>query len=66
MSEFQRELAALINKHSIENETNTPDFILAIYLNDCLNSLATLMDKRDAMAGKKTVPVEVNDVQNIK
>ncbi len=46
MSEFQKELAALINKHSIENETNTPDFILAEYLNDCLDSFSKLMEKR--------------------
>jgi len=26
--EFQKELASLINKHSMENESNTPDFIL--------------------------------------
>jgi len=36
--EFQKELASLINKHSMENESNTPDFILAGYLVECLNS----------------------------
>lgn len=33
---FQDELAELINKHSKENGSNTPDFILAKYLEDCL------------------------------
>ncbi len=29
MHEFQKELEQLINKHSIENECDIPDFILA-------------------------------------
>ena len=35
-SDFQRELEGLINKYSMENESNTPDFILAGFLYDCL------------------------------
>lgn len=34
--EFERELAALLNKYSKENESDTPDFILAKFLNNCL------------------------------
>jgi hypothetical protein len=48
VSEFQKELAALINKHSIENESDTPDFILAEYLNNCLDAFGTAMDARDS------------------
>lgn len=33
---FRYVLRALINVHSIENESDTPDFILAEYLTDCL------------------------------
>jgi hypothetical protein len=29
MSEFRKELTDLINKHSMENESDTPDFMLA-------------------------------------
>jgi hypothetical protein len=36
MINFKTELADLINKHSKENGSNTPDFILAEYLNSCL------------------------------
>lgn len=32
MDEFERELIQLINKYSLENESNTPDFILAKFL----------------------------------
>jgi hypothetical protein len=33
---FIKELQELINKYSMENGSNTPDFILAEYLRDCL------------------------------
>lgn len=36
--EFRHELEALINKHSIETTSETPDFILCQYLIDCLNA----------------------------
>jgi hypothetical protein len=43
-SVFLVELSELINKHRLENDSDTPDFILAQYLNDCLRTfnLATL------------------------
>ena len=31
-----RELAQVINRNSLENESDTPDFILAEYLYNCL------------------------------
>lgn len=34
---FVEELRALLNKHSREDDSNTPDFILAEYLLRCLN-----------------------------
>lgn len=33
---FEGELTELINKYSLEPLSNTPDFILAFYLKDCL------------------------------
>ena len=38
MTEFRKELENLINRNSKENGSNTPDFILAEYLTDCLAS----------------------------
>ena len=38
MAEFKKDLEHLINKHSIENGSDTPDFILANYLCNCLIS----------------------------
>lgn len=36
---FHRELESLINRHSLENRTDTPDFILADYVVECLRAL---------------------------
>ena len=38
MSTFRKDLESLINRYSIENGSDTPDFILADYLNDCLQA----------------------------
>jgi hypothetical protein len=38
MIKFRDELSALINKYSKENGSNTPDFILAGFLTDCLSA----------------------------
>jgi hypothetical protein len=35
-TKFEQELEKLINKFSEENTSNTPDFILAYYLKNCL------------------------------
>lgn len=42
---FKDELTSLINKYSLENASNTPDFIIAQYLIECLDSynLATML-----------------------
>jgi len=52
MSNFTKELQTLINKYSKENESNTPDFMLAQYLVDCLASLNALMDTREKWYGR--------------
>ena len=36
-SGLESELASLLNKHSAENPSGTPDFILAAYLTGCLD-----------------------------
>ena len=43
---FFEELTALVNKHSLENASNTPDFILALYLNGCLEAFNTATKRR--------------------
>lgn len=52
---FQEELEHLINCHSIENESDTPDFILAEYLRNCLTTWRTATRRRDNWYGHKTL-----------
>lgn len=46
-SEFTKELAQLINKYSLENGGNTPDFLLANFLTAVLDAYAATVDYRD-------------------
>ena len=44
---FQKELTSLINRYSRENKSNTPDFLLAEYMNECLLIFERIIVKRD-------------------
>jgi hypothetical protein len=44
--EIIAKFAQVINSHSLENDSNTPDFILAEYLFDCLLSAQLAIVKR--------------------
>lgn len=46
-NEFKKELVVLINKYSMENGSNTPDFILAEYLTSCLTCYEDVITRRD-------------------
>jgi len=53
MSEFRKELQTLINCYSKENGSNTPDFILAEYLTNCLENFDNTIKKRTVWYGDK-------------
>lgn len=44
---FKQELCILINKHSMENGSDTNDFILAAFLMDCLTAFNLSVKARD-------------------
>ena len=44
--QFRKELATLINRHSLENGSDTPDFILAEYLSSCLKAFDNAFERR--------------------
>lgn len=50
-SSLETDLAAVLNKHSVENASGTPDFILAQYLVGCLRALAVTTRLRDDWHG---------------
>lgn len=47
MADLAEELAALLNRFSQENGSNTPDFLLSEYLLSCLATWNTITVKRD-------------------
>lgn len=50
--QFHRELTSLINKYSKENDSNTPDFILASYLTGCLRTFNSITESREKWYGR--------------
>jgi len=56
VSLFEKELSALLNRHCAENASNTPDFILASYVNDCLTAFNRASDWRSMWYSKEGVP----------
>lgn len=59
-SPLEREISSVLNKHSAENESNTPDFILAEYLMACLNAFNTANNSLKAFEGRdmESIPDE--------
>ena len=45
--QFREELIILINRYSIENGSDTPDFILADYLISCLHNFDVTVSRRE-------------------
>jgi len=52
MDDLRTELAAVLNKHSVEGRSDTPDFILAQYLIDCLFSFEQITRAREKWHGR--------------
>lgn len=47
MGNFEEELRELLNRYSMENDSDTPDFILANYLSRCLDNWNQTMTERE-------------------
>jgi len=60
MADFQDDLQSLINIHSQENGSDTPDFILAAYLNDCLKAFNVSVQARETWYGRHEVTPTTN------
>mgnify|MGYP001597205859 CR=1 FL=1 len=56
---FEKELEQLINRHSVENWSNTPDFILAHYLCACLTAFAAATRQREMYEPSLTPQVKI-------
>lgn len=57
-SKFEKELQDAINKCSAENESNTPDWILAQYMGSCLRAFNVAVQQRENWYGRDPQPTE--------
>jgi len=53
IEDFRKELEILLNRTSMESGSNTPDFILARYLLDCLLAFDNAVTSRENWYGAK-------------
>jgi hypothetical protein len=51
-SDFQDDLEKLINRYCVENDSDTPDFVLAQYMHDCLLAFNKASRRREQWFGK--------------
>ena len=49
---FNEELRSLINRASKENDSNTPDFVLATYMCSALNNFNQAVNERERWYGR--------------
>lgn len=47
LQKFKKELEQLLNKYSIDNDVDTPDYILASYIYGCLREYAAMKKQLD-------------------
>ena len=55
---FREALGRVINCYSMENGSNTPDWILAAYLNNCLQAFDGAVKEREKWYGRELVSSE--------
>ncbi len=64
--EFKKDLAEVLNKHSMENGSDTPDFILAEFLHGCLMVFDKLMKRRERWYSNDAKPDGLSEVEPVK
>jgi hypothetical protein len=55
-TKFERDIASVLNRYCKENDSNTPDYILAEYLNRCLITFNLAVQKRAQWYGRMDGP----------
>lgn len=63
MKTFLEDLTRTINFHSEENASNTPDFIVAQYLESCLLAYNTAIQQRENWYGRDPRPSIADQVK---
>lgn len=60
--DLRKDLAALLNRYRRENYSNTPDFVLASYLVECLQAFERANMQRERWYGKALTPSGIAEV----
>jgi hypothetical protein len=64
IKDFQKELEQLINRHSKENGSNTPDWVLASYLVRCLEAFDACIELLERYYGREKLHGFVTRIEN--
>ncbi len=59
---FRKEIENVINRNSKEQASNTPDFILAQYLEACLAAFDVAVQQRETWYGRDARPSQITDL----
>ena len=54
-AELEKDLASVLNRHNVESQSDTPDFILARFLVRCLDAFTGPVRRRDSWYGHSKV-----------
>tara|TARA_R110002020_G_scaffold9539_2_gene37436 strand:- start:4337 stop:4546 length:210 start_codon:yes stop_codon:yes gene_type:complete len=66
MKAFKKELTELINKHSLENNSGTPDYIIADYLMLALENLNRTIATRKCWYGAEGRVTKIEITEELK
>lgn len=62
---LEKEITTTLNRHSAENASNTPDYILAQYLLGCLAAFNTAVQQRESWYGRDPRPSDTVITQGL-
>jgi len=62
---FESEIRSAINKYSAESESNTPDFILATYLINCLNAFNVAVKRRESWYKEDGQSIDIEEARDV-
>lgn len=65
MSDLREDIKEAINRHSLENKSNTPDFLLADYLIDCLDAFDKAVRRRENWYGRGPVAADTETARQL-
>lgn len=63
MSNLEEEMKSLLNQYSVENESNTPDYVLARYLFESLDAFNKAVRTRELFYGRNPSDKKTNTNQ---